>query len=110
MRITRVIKIIKRSNILTKQEKKELIVKGLLESIVNSYKLILIVPFALLRILFLILENLFNYITEFIGVIEAVFYELTNLLDRKLPELSLTKGKARNRIIQEIKNKKYQVK
>lgn len=110
MRITRVIKLIKRSNILTKQEKKELIVKGLLESIVNSYKLILIVPFALLRILFLILENLFNYITEFIGVIEAVFYELTNLLDRKLPELSLTKGKARDRIIQEIKNKKYQVK
>lgn len=110
MRITRVIKLIKRSNILTKQEKKELIVKGLLESIVNSYKLILIVPFALLRILFLILENLFNYITEFIGVIEAVFYELTNLLDRKLPELSLTKGKARDRIIQEIKNKKYQIK
>ena len=110
MRITRVIKLIKRSNILTKQEKKELIVKGLLESIVNSYKLILIVPFALLRILFLILENLFNYITEFIGVIEAVFYELTNLLDRKLPELSLTKGKARDRVIQEIKNKKYQVK
>ena len=110
MRITRVIKLIKRSNVLTKQEKKELIIKGLLESIVNSYKLILIAPFVLLRILFLILENLFNYITEFIGVIEAVFYELTNLLDRKLPELSLTKGKARDRIIQEIKNKKYQIK
>ena len=110
MRITRAIKLIKRSNVLTKQEKKELIIKGLLESIVNSYKLILIVPFALLRILFLILENLFNYITEFIGIIETVFYELTNLLDRKLPELSLTKGKARDRIIQEIKNKKYQVK
>lgn len=110
MRITRVIKMIKRSNILTKQEKKELIIKGLLESIVNSYKLILIVPFALLRILFLILENLFNYITEFIGIIEAVFNELTNLLDRKLPELSLTKGNARDRMIQEIKDKKYQVK
>lgn len=110
MRITRVIKMIKRSDILTKQEKKELIIKGLLESIVNSYKLILIVPFALLRTLFLILENLFNYITEFIGIIETVFYELTNLLDRKLPELSLTKGKARDRMIQEIKNKKYQVK
>ena len=110
MRITRAIKMIKRSNILTKQEKKELIIKGLLESIVNSYKLFLIAPFALLRILFLVLENLFNYITEFIGIIETVFYELTNLLDRKLPELSLTKGKTRNRIIQEIKNKKYQVK
>ena len=110
MRITRAIKMIKKSNVLTKQEKKALIIKGLLESIVNSYKLILIAPFALLRILFLILENLFNYITEFIGVIEAVFYELTNLLDRKLPELSLTKGKARDRVIQEIKNKKYQVK
>ena len=110
MRITRVIKIIKRSNVLTSQEKKELIIKGLLESIVNSYKLILIVPFTLLRILFLILENLFNYITEFIGIIETVFYELVNLLDRKLPELNLTKGKARDRMIQEIKNKKYQVK
>ena len=110
MRITKVIKLIKRSNVLTNQEKKELIIKGLLESIVNSYKLILIVPFALLRILFLILENLFNYITEFIGIIETVFYELVNLLDRKLPELNLTKGKARDRMIQEIKNKKYQVK
>lgn len=110
MRITKVIKLIKRSNVLTKQEKEELIIKGLLESIVNSYKLFLIAPFTLLRVLFLILENLFNYITEFIGVIEAVFYELTNLLDRKLPELSLTKGKARDRIIQEIKNKKYQIK
>ena len=110
MRITKVIKLIKRSNVLTDQEKKKIIIKGLLESIVSSYKLILIVPFALLRILFLVLENLFNYITEFIGIIEAVFYELTNLLDRKLPELSLTKGEARDRMIQEIKNKKYQVK
>lgn len=110
MRITRVIKLIKRSNVLTNQEKKELIIKGLLESIISSYKLVIIAPFALLRILFLILENLFNYITEFIGIIEAVFYELTNLLDRKLPELSLTKGEARDRMIQEIKNKKYQVK
>ena len=110
MRIIRVIKMIKRSNVLTSQEKKELIIKGLLESIVNSYKLILIVPFALLKILFLMLENLFNYITEFIGIIKTVFYELVNLLDRKLPELSLTKGKARDRMVQEIKNKKYQVK
>ena len=101
MRITRAIKMIKRSNILTKQEKKELIVKGLLESVINSYKLFLIAPFTLLRILFSVLENLFNYITEFIGIIETVFYELTNLLDRKLPELSLTKGKARDRMIQE---------
>lgn len=110
MRITRVIKMIKRNNVLTKQEKKELIIKGLLESIVNSYKLFLIAPFTLLRVLFLILENLFNYITEFIRIIETIFYELTNLLDGKLPELSLTKGKARDRMIQEIKNKKYRVK
>ena len=106
MRITRAIKMIKRSNILTKREKKELIVKGLLESVINSYKLFLIAPFTLLRILFSVLENLFNYITEFIGIIEEVFYELTNLLDRKLPELSLTKGKARDKMIQEIKNKR----
>ncbi len=110
MRITKVIKLIKRSNVLTKQEKKELIIKGLLESIVNSYKLFLIAPFTLLRILFLILENLFNYITEFIGIIETIFYKLTNLIDRKLPELSLTKGNTRNKLIQEIKENKYQVK
>lgn len=107
MRRTEVIKMIKKSNILTNQEKKELIIKGLLEDIVCSYKLILIAPFALLRILFSILENLFNYITEFIGIIEAVFHGLTDLLDRKLPELILTKGETRDKMIQEIKNKKY---
>lgn len=109
MRITRTIKMIKRSNILTKQEKKELIIKGLLESIVNSYKVIIKLPFLILGLTFVTLECLFGYITEFFSLIEQVFSSICIKIDN-FKEFNITRGKARDRMIQEIKSKKYQIK
>ena len=110
MRIKQVIKLINKSKILSKQEKRELIVKGLIETIVNSYKFIIKLPFIILGILFVTIEMVFNYIAEFTDLIEQVFHCIVDWLEDRLPELALTKGKVRDKLIEEIKQNKFKVK
>ena len=101
----RIIKMIKESETLTKQEKRELIIKGRIENIVNSYKVIIKLPFFILGILFVTLECLFGYITEFFSLIEQVFSSICIKIDN-FKEFNITNGKAREKILKEIKEKK----
>ena len=110
MRIKQVIKLINKSKILSKQEKRELIVKGLIETVVNAYKFIIKLPFIILGILFATIEMVFSYIVEFADLIEQVFHCIVDWLEDKLPELALTKGQARDKLMEEIKQNKFQVK
>ena len=110
MKIKQVIKLINKSKVLNKQEKRKLIVKGLIETIVNSYKFIIKLPFIILGMLFATIEMVFNYIVEFTDLIEQVFYCIVDWLEDRLPELALTKGQARDKLMEEIKQNKFQVK
>lgn len=101
----RIIKMIKESETLTKQEKRELITKGRIENIVNSYKVIIKLPFFILGISFVTLECLFGYITEFFSLIEQVFSSICIKIDN-FKEFNITNGKAREKILKEIKEKK----
>lgn len=110
MRIKQVIKLINKSNVLNKQEKRKLIVKGLIETVVNAYKFIIKLPFIILGILFATIEMVFSYIVELTDLIEQVFHCIVDWLEDKLPELALTKGQARDKLIEEIKQNKFQIK
>ena len=110
MRIKQVIKLINKSKILSKQEKRELIVKGLIKTIVNSYKFIIKLPFIILGILFATIEIVFSYIVELANLIEQVFHCIVDWLEDRLPELALTKGQAKDKLMEEIKQNKFQIK
>lgn len=110
MKIKQVIKLINKSKILSKQEKRELIVKGLIETIVNAYKFVIKLPFIILGILFTTIEMIFSYIVELADLIEQVFHCIVDWLEDRLPELALTKGKIRDKLIEEIKQNKFKIK
>ena len=104
----RIIKMIKESQVLTKQEKKELIRKAKIENFVNNYKIIIKLPFLILGLTFVTLECLFGYITEFFDLIEQVFHSICIKIDN-FKEFNITNGKAREKILKEIKEKKYKI-
>ena len=87
-----------------------MIVKGLIETIVNAYKFIIKLPFIILGILFATIEMIFSYIVEFTDLIEQVFHCTVGWLEDRLPELALTKGQARDKLMKEIKQNKFQIK
>ena len=101
----RILKMIKESQTLTKQEKKDLIIKGRIENIINSYKVIIKLPFLILGISFATLECLFGYITELFSLIEQVFSSICIKIDNT-KDITLTNGEAREKILKEIKEKK----
>lgn len=109
MNIIRTIKLINRSKILTSKEKRELISKGLIEQVINVYKVIIKLPFVLIGLTLCIIGCIVNYIGEGIELVEQVFRSIVFWLDDKIPEINLTKGQARDKMIAEIKGKKYRV-
>lgn len=103
MKFRRTLKILKQSKVLTRKEKRELIIKGTIEGIVNSYKIIIKIPFQILGITFATLEFLFNSIAEFFDLIEQIFYSFCLKIDN-LKEFTLTSNnKAREKVLKEIK-------
>lgn len=110
MKINKVIKLINKSKVLSKQEKRKLIVKGLIETVINAYKFIIKLPFIILGMLFATIEMVFSYIVELADLIEQVFHCIVDWLEDRLPELTLTKGQARDKLMEEIKQNKFQVK
>lgn len=104
-RLKRTLKMIKQSKVLTEKEKKELIGKGIIESIINSYKIIIKTPFWILGITFATLECLFGYITELFSLIEQIFSSICIKID-DIKEFTLTNNDARERLIKEIKENK----
>ena len=109
MNIIRTIKLINRSKTLTNKEKRELISKGLIEQVINVYKVIIKLPFALIGLTLCIIGCIVNYIGEGIELVEQVFRSIVFWLDDKIPEINLTKGQARDKMIAEIKGEKYRV-
>lgn len=104
----RIIKMIKESQVLTEQEKKELIRKGKIENFVNSYKIIIKLPFLILGLTFVTLECLFGHITEFFDLIEQVFSSICIKIDN-FKEFNITNGEIREKVLKEIKEKKYKI-
>lgn len=103
MKFRRMLKILKQSKVLTKKEKRKLIIKGTVESIVNSYKIIIKIPFQILGITFATLEFLFNSIAELFSLIEQVFSSICLKID-DIKEFTLTSNsKAREKVLKEIK-------
>lgn len=109
MNIIRTIKLINKSKTLTNKEKRELISKGLIEQVINVYKAIIKLPFILIGVTLCIIGCIVNYIGEGIELVEQVFRSIVFWLDDKIPEINLTKGQARDKMIAEIKGEKYRV-
>ena len=55
-------------------------------------------------------KDRFFHIVEFADLIEQVFHCIVDWLEDRLPELALTKGQARDKLMEEIKQNKFQVK
>ena len=104
----RIIKMIRESQVLTEQEKKELIRKGKIENFVNSYKIIIKLPFLILGLTFVVLECLFSHVTAFFDVIEQVFHSICIKIDN-FKEFNITNGEIKEKILKEIKEKKYKI-
>lgn len=104
----RIIRIIKESQVLTEQEKKDLIRKGKIENFVNSYKIIIKLPFLIIGIIFATLTMIFATISECFDLIEQVFHSICIKIDNT-KDITFTKGEARKKILKEIKEKKYKI-
>lgn len=104
MKKRKIINIIKKSKVLTEKEKKELIRKGKIENFINSYKIIIKLPFLIIGIFFATLTMLFATISEFFDLIEQIFNSICIKIDN-LNDLVLTNGEIREKILKEIKEK-----
>ena len=96
-------KIIK-SKTLTKKEKNELIIKGLTENLVNSYKFILKIPFLVIGLPFVGLGALLTKLGELCFFIQTPCENICTKIEDNLPDFVITKNKAREKILKEIKN------
>ena len=99
------LKIISKCTSITKQEKSILIIKGLIENLVNSYKLLLRLPFLLLGFICIFFYWLFNGLTQAFDLLQDIFNTIQISIDNNFKDLNITKGKARDKVLQEIKNK-----
>ena len=104
----RIIKMIKESQVLTDQEKKDLIRKAKLENFVNSYKIIIKLPFLIIGIIFATLTMIFATISEYFDLIEQVFNSICIKIDNT-KDITFTNGEVREKILKEIKEKKYKI-
>lgn len=109
MNIKRVFKSIKNSEVLTDKEKKEIVMKGCLELVLNSWQLILKVPLFIMFITFTGIGKAFEFIGEVIDCIGTIFYEILQKIDNT--DIVLTNTIARKKLLKEIKdNTIYKVK
>lgn len=98
------IKIIKQSEVLSKEEKREYIIKGTIEELLNSWKWFAKLPFTIIGITFVTLECLFGYLAEGASLVEQVFRSIVLWLDDRR-DITLTNGETREKLLKEIKEK-----
>ena len=97
--------------LLSKEEKRKLFTFGLLEVIINSYVNIIQLPFKLISYILIIIQYIFELIANGLELFISVLEQLCIMLDTRLPQVNLTRGKAREKVLKEIKdNKIYKVK
>lgn len=105
------LKLIRKSQVLSKEEKRKLFTFGLLEVIINSYVNIIQLPFKLIGYILIIIQHIFELIANGLELFISVLEQLCIMLDTRLPQVNLTRGKAREKVLKEIKdNKIYKVK
>lgn len=105
------LKLIRKSQVLSKEEKRKLFTFGLLEVIINSYVNIIQLPFKLIGYILIIIQHIFELITNGLELFISVLGQLCIMLDTRLPQVNLTRGKAREKVLKEIKDSKiYKVK
>lgn len=105
------LKLIRKSQVLSKEEKRKLFTFGLLEVIINSYVNIIQLPFKLIGYILIVIQHIFELIANGLELFISVLEQLCIMLDIRLPQVNLTRGKAREKILKEIKdNKIYKVK
>lgn len=105
------LKLIRKSQVLSKEEKRKLFTFGLLEVIINSYVNIIQLPFKLIGYILIVTQHIFELIANGLELFISVLEQLCIMLDTRLPQVNLTRGKARKKVLKEIKdNKIYKVK
>ena len=105
------LKLIRKSQVLSKEEKRKLFTFGLLEVIINSYVNIIQLPFKLIGYILIVIQHIFELIANGLELFISIIEQLCIMLDTRLPQVNLTRGKAREKILKEIKdNKIYKVK
>ena len=96
------LKIIKRSKVLTKKEKRKMIALGFCETFCNSYKLILKLPFLIFAIPLILLGAGLEYLGEFLqnvgNIVDTPIQKINDIND-----IIFTKGEAREKLLAEIK-------
>lgn len=99
------LKIIKRSKVLTKKEKRKMIALGFCETFCNSYKLILKLPFLIFAIPLILLGAGLEYLGEFLqnvgNVVDTPIQKINSISD-----ITFTKGEARERLFAELKGER----
>lgn len=93
--------VIKKSKVLTKKEKRELTTKAIIELIVNSYKLIIILPILIIRIIFVILTTIFTTISNFFDIIQETLIQVCFKIDN-IKDINLTRCQASKKVLEEI--------
>lgn len=101
MKLIKGIKLINKLNI-TKEEKRRFIILGTLETFINSYKMILKLPFLLIICIFIIIGTVFEKITELFDIILIPFDPIINKID-KLKTIELCKQEDKDKLYQQIK-------
>lgn len=105
------LKLIRKSQVLSKEEKRKLFTFGLLEVIINSYVNIIQLPFKLIGYILIVIQHIFELIANGLELFISVLEQLCIMLDTRLPQVNLTRGKTREKVLKEIKdNKIYKVK
>lgn len=109
MKIVRFVKVVRRSKVLTKQEKKDIIRKAMIEGVLNSYKGLCKLPFAIVGVTFCLLGMLFAKLEELMELLETPFSCITQKIE-DWDEIVLTKGETRNKLLNEIKGNTFKIK
>lgn len=101
------IKIIKKSKILTKQQKKEYITKGIIEELLNSWKFFVKIPFVIIGITFCFIGIILSYLESIAEITEEIFKFIIEWIDNRKDFILIDK-EIQNKLIEEIKenNKK----
>ena len=89
------------SKVITKKEKKELVIRAIAENIVNGYKFIIILPILMIRTIFVILTTIFTTISYFFDIIQDTLIQVCFKIDY-IKDINLTRCQASRKVLEEI--------
>lgn len=93
--------VIIKSKVITKKEKKELVIRAIAENIVNGYKFIIILPILMIRTIFVILTTIFTTISDFFDIIQDTLIQVCFKIDY-IKDIDLTSCQASKKVLKEI--------